>query len=362
MVIARAGTALAVPYRPDAIAERPISSLGPDDITALSIEDKRWLASQTECSPELLNSLAHEDDPRLRLQIASNPSTPTDLLALLLSDDIDMKERIAANPSCPREALRRLLEDDDVSVRTFAATNPRSPIARRIEIAREVVLCSDYITEERDSARRLSFSDPFVPLEPLLRAHAGRHEVAAILGNAEDPLLRYLAASCPDCPTELLQRLAQDEERVFGDEFNGVWHGILANPTTSEETLLEASQILHDGASQHTTEARERALHIAYNPAITPRLLLEIAAYPDRTVASELAQSSALSAITNLTESVLLRASPRAKRLVAEAVESRDAWVLEILAIDEDQDVRRAVCANPSSSEAARTAAFLMGV
>ncbi|HET8844617.1 MAG TPA: hypothetical protein VFN35_24315, partial [Ktedonobacteraceae bacterium] len=64
-------------------------------------------AYNTATSVERLVELS--EDPALRIMVAGNPASPTNLLALLAQDhDVQVREQVASNPNTPWPVLEQL--------------------------------------------------------------------------------------------------------------------------------------------------------------------------------------------------------------------------------------------------------------
>ena len=63
-----------------------------------------------------------------KMKLASNPSTPVDVLRALAQDeDWVVRSDVAENPSTPIEVLRALAKDESVYVRRWVAEHPNTP-------------------------------------------------------------------------------------------------------------------------------------------------------------------------------------------------------------------------------------------
>lgn len=95
---------------------------------------EEYAASRPLTSPELLRELSQHEDWRVRAEVASNQSTPVDVLAILAEDPYHygsqdthfVRQRVAGNPSTPVEILRKpAFYTYNAS---FVAANPSTPV------------------------------------------------------------------------------------------------------------------------------------------------------------------------------------------------------------------------------------------
>lgn len=86
-------------------------------------------AGSQQCSPALLEQLAHSEIDRIRLRVAENPNTPVAVLKLLASDiNADVRAAVGTNPTTPRSLIHTLAEDPDPNVRLGLAENLNTSI------------------------------------------------------------------------------------------------------------------------------------------------------------------------------------------------------------------------------------------
>ena len=90
--------------------------------------EKTRLAQNSNCSAEVLASLAADEDWEVRLGVARNPRCSAEVLASLAADeDWEVREGVAGNPRCSAEVLWDLAADIDHDVRLDAVQNPNYP-------------------------------------------------------------------------------------------------------------------------------------------------------------------------------------------------------------------------------------------
>ena len=92
------------------------------------------VARNAKCPPKALSQLALDSSYRVRILVAKNPSAPVWLLREMLSQavfpceyNILIKTALASNPSSPTDMLAVLCIDDSPQVRRAIAMNPHSP-------------------------------------------------------------------------------------------------------------------------------------------------------------------------------------------------------------------------------------------
>jgi len=96
-------------------------------IAKLSIEQKLELALNTK-SPQLLELLAKEPDPRVKAGVARSDHAPKELLEQLATDsDWVVRAEVARNSNTPEKILWRLAEDPVSIVREAVIENDHAP-------------------------------------------------------------------------------------------------------------------------------------------------------------------------------------------------------------------------------------------
>jgi len=183
-----------------------ILDLGPDRCRA-------DLARNPAVAPAILDRLARDSAPVVRMNVCHNPSTSEDTLTLLLRDPdpavraanprctpleltrlIDVRsrvvtEQVAGNPAAPSQLLDRLARTWDSDAHAAVAANPSTPPQTIRHLYRA----------GGDQVRRLCLENPSCP-EDLLRTRA----------SAQAPHWRAVVAANPGAPIDLLHKLATD--------------------------------------------------------------------------------------------------------------------------------------------------------
>lgn len=94
------------------------------------------LAENPATPPEVLALLAEDEDWRVRIRVAKNPATPPEVLVLLAEDPVlEVRIEVGRNTHTPIESLKKLAEDPERGVRFWVAVNPSCPEDLRAEIA-----------------------------------------------------------------------------------------------------------------------------------------------------------------------------------------------------------------------------------
>lgn len=190
------------------------------EINALSFDEKVELATSTN-SPEILRTLALEDDVFICMPVASNPATPEDVLVELVKSDAPLirhivgserklpthifdeiiegknkdirPDQIAGNEHLSKPQFAKLARNDDDIVRLKIAANGATP--------GEVL---DYLSNDvfprivQAVARNLN--TPILTLRKLL--------------YSKEVVVRMLIMENPNFPPEYLATLAKDREDV----------------------------------------------------------------------------------------------------------------------------------------------------
>lgn len=88
----------------------------------------RWAVAKNPHTPvEVLRFLADDDVNLVRALVATNPSTPSDILEKFFSDEKIVRDGLSGNPNTPAKLLKILAGDNDKMVRMRLAENPGAP-------------------------------------------------------------------------------------------------------------------------------------------------------------------------------------------------------------------------------------------
>lgn len=153
--------------------------------------DARWsAASAPRCPLAILELLACDCDPRVRLQALSNRSLPPRMQ--WLTDDLEVRRTLANHPLSPPQMLAVLAGDADALVRTCVAGNHATPASVLADLATDPVV---------DVRSRIAFN-------PNTTA-----EIWNALAHDDNPSVREALRSSTCTPAELKARLARESRR-----------------------------------------------------------------------------------------------------------------------------------------------------
>jgi len=97
------------------------------DLSEAEDMESRWAVAKNRLTPvDVLEKLAKDPVNLVRALVATNPHTPTTILHTLFSDEKIVRDGLSGNPSTPEELLKILLTDTDKMVRMRVAENPGS--------------------------------------------------------------------------------------------------------------------------------------------------------------------------------------------------------------------------------------------
>lgn len=166
--------------------------------------------------PEDLRRLV-ECGPWAQQLVADHPNASSDVLSVLATQSsVRLREAVADHPNAPELSLAHLCADSDVEVRRRAAANPRRPDTA-YRLLRQAG--SDVTLSELEAP-----GDDEVEPDQIL-------ELAAL-----GPWGRFLAARRPQCPTQVLARVASDPDWK-------VRSALLDNPAAPDDLLHRATEL-----------------------------------------------------------------------------------------------------------------------
>ena len=161
--------------------------------------NRAWLASDPSAPSELLERLAADPDPLVRMEVARNPATPLAVLETLAADpDPLVRVHAVADGAALSDDRRadlwnRLIHDKDWRARSFAAVAPGLPAGL---LAR--------LTEDPDQDVRRAVAERDLPdLTPALMEKLSRDPA---------PEVRARIARHPNFPPALAAALAEDPD------------------------------------------------------------------------------------------------------------------------------------------------------
>jgi hypothetical protein len=167
-------------------------------------------ADRSGVAPAVLDRLANDDDPLVRLHVAGSANAQAETLDRLANDDDPLvRLHVAGSANAQAETLDRLANDQDEDVRYAVAENPRTGAATLDRLARDEV----------EDVRLSVAENPKAGVGTLGRLASDQHD-----------RVRYAVAENPSTSSEALDLLA-------GDERQRLRHAVARNPSTSSETL-----------------------------------------------------------------------------------------------------------------------------
>jgi hypothetical protein len=108
------------------------------DISKLPLQERKELARNPNTPPETLAILAQDEDEYMRNRVAWNHNTTPEILTLLARDKDSWVHRgVAQNPNTSPETLTLLARDEDWGVRWGVARNPNAPPETLTLLARD---------------------------------------------------------------------------------------------------------------------------------------------------------------------------------------------------------------------------------
>jgi len=377
---------------------------------------RQGLSANPRTPPDVLSGIlaVEMEDQRFPwswLTLARNPSTPSESLRLLSTQEAEVRAAVAGNPSCPPDLLSTLARDKAKSVRTAVASNPSAPedarssaeaanssaqskkkpsVADRVDVIYkehldneqlQVLLVDKAMGIRIAAAIRGAELGIITPEESarLLKKepqnNGARHTHARWSTTRDDTLLQVMLAGRfeeqltsiaqdPDTPIELVRALF--EAKIPGVAwFFATREGVTAEeldtlatapshsyPMWSEPESLRPGEIYNDGFVTCYPQ-----VIVALHPLTRPETLKKMRKARSKYVRTALAQRPDLEALPGLAKDK----EPTVRVAVASQA-SAPLDILESLAMDPDIEVRAAVHANPSATDAARAAAALLGV
>lgn len=293
-----------------------------------------WVASCDGLSVDVLVRLAADEDPRVRLAIAKNPSTPRATFDALREDPAvrEIEEQLDAYR---RNGIQRLAQETE-------AKAPLTAPASREEAA-ETLLRSLGV---HSRARLAEHASPVWTVESefikqVLARDSSQRVRDSIAIHGTDSLRRTLLEVGNDDPYSLhdvdMSVAFHTRDRALAADLitrEGAWLGLALNPVTPADVL--------EGIFERTEHFRE---NLAAHSNASPRLLerLAAAAQSDPKVARSLAEN--LHTGSDILRGLAGHEEPSVRRAVA-AHRATHPTVLANLAADSDFVVRAIVAMN----------------
>lgn len=294
-------------------------------------------AVQRNCPPTLLESIAQDEDWRVRLAVLQNPHTPTSALEHLLSiDDEQVRVRLLEHPNVPPRVVMEAAEHPHLEVRIAAARHAKAPAEALTMLAadgayqvREIVARHPQVPREAiNQLRRLGSAEDLLNFtEPDLELSASAISELVRLGVWP----RRLAARHPNTDAATLQTLACDADHVVRE-----WAARHSNLPAEFLELLE-----------RVGTSRDLLGMLPPDPSLRPSELESIASFGPwaaRLVAQH----------PNATESLLAefaKSEDATLRTAAASHVNTPCESLCVLARDDVPDVRFAVASHPRISD-----------
>ena len=258
--------------------EAPLAGETIEQLVALGSCGRVIAAAQPNCPATLLETIAQDDDWRVRLSVVQNRNTTNSALEHLLSiDDDQVRLRLLQHANVPLRLVVEAARHPHVEVRIAAAHHPNAPVAALQALA------ADGAHQVRETVAR----HPHMPRDVINDLRR--------LGSAEN-LLNFVEPD-PELPAARISELVQ----------LGVWPRRLAarHPTTDATTLrqlaCDADYVVREWAARHSRMPTS-LLNLLERAGATRDLLGS--AEPDTTLESQDLESVA-------------RLGPWAERLVA---------------------------------------------
>lgn len=252
-----------------------------------------WRVLQRPLSRALVDQVVASDDVESLYFVATNPSTPVDVVEKLVGHPAaKVRQRVATRPDLTGEQLVRLAADEAAEVRTAVSVHPGLTEQQRAGIAIDTATAvGDGHYGPRDGCGDIAhfLGDSAVPSP----ADAQRW------ANSSNPLLRRRAARNPDLPEPAVAALAEDTDlgtRVL----------LALNHPKAPAALLLRSFLEYHGCGRnrlpelpnfpvaglarfatHPDPAVRRL--VALDPHANPELVDQLTADPDSTVRQAMA-------------------------------------------------------------------------
>lgn len=179
-----------------------------NDKLFLRLADAEWmprykLAESIETAPDVLASLADDEQSLVREQVAKNINTPSYILEILAQGNNDHNIKTAAgnNPNTPEAVLRNMVETESSLVLLGVASNKSLP---------EDILMV-LLAHKRKIIRIGVVQHSNMPVDML-----------NMLAKSSDRWIRFSVAKNKTTPLELVHLLATDKSKLVRDKANEI--------------------------------------------------------------------------------------------------------------------------------------------
>lgn len=293
--------------------------------------EERLLRARTQEDAQELRVLAEDSDERVRVAVARNASTPSDVLMKLASDEsVRVQVACVRHPSTPPEtalALARKALGDGVDL--FDALEEELQYS---EIESFPPMVGLFLMDGNEGFEHLLLSAPWVPAQRIVNAVASRDRevrgeaaknptlTPSMLGGlAKDPdaFVRAKTAGNPRTPNDLLAGLARDVES-YGWTYDGgnqthgpVCGGVSLNPNATSPilssvlgTMLELWPMQADSRDFSAWVYRALAQHPNASSELLDDLIAVVRSNPDHDSAASIRREVAAHA--NASQEALL--------------------------------------------------------
>jgi hypothetical protein len=210
-------------------------------------ESIRVLVANNKSTPSnLLVKLSSDENVDVRINVAKNVNTPQDVLTKLSSDDDNhVRKAVAENVKTPVEVLSKLSSDIDKNVRARVAHNVNIPPEALVKLSsdKKILVRINVIENENTPFKVLDdlSSDKEVSIRMSVAKNVGANSLKILdkLSYDEHASVRAIIASNLATPKSVLDRLSDDADAI-------VRTNVAINQNTSPETLDKLSNDKND--------------------------------------------------------------------------------------------------------------------
>ncbi|GAA2661475.1 MULTISPECIES: hypothetical protein [Actinosynnema] len=218
---------------------------------------RKALSRNGSTPPDVLLALCGHPESWVRWDLVEHPNLPRGAVVALLSDGLPAARWAAArNPLVPQELLRALADDPDSEVRQAVLRNPVVPLDVLVALVGTTRTGHD----------------------PLLRIVTATHDELRAMAASPVRRLRVLVAAREDLPTDLLEEFAEDEDVV-------VVKAVIANPALPAQRLRALADRhgprLHHRLAQNPNCPPDLLDRMANDPETPRKAYRAIATHPN---------------------------------------------------------------------------------